>query len=1708
MILLDQMKNLKVYKVPMLMPTLEKDKKNHSAMLFLTPNYDSTKKLMNHKLLVNKLRYQSYYIEPDVSYYISGKNANKKINNECYFSNISENDLIYNKFVIESASDPSSRVLEDYIYYNGYQKDIENLQESFNHIEYMKILSELTNTAISNSDDIPIVCLIADRDCPVDEVGYYFDKNGINEVAVIVNPNINDIDMRKTIGEAIFSQIIPSTRNTLFGGIFAETVYGGHYYNNIGNVQKMLQYIVKEDLDNAANVIHVRKEDISNIERHKLNNGDHNFTYYGINTTLRKSENELLENSMSIQNIDLNYLSESEYITDGKTVVFFENKTNDSYLKKILYTERIKRRNDLLEMLKRVKIENPFIKYTFTDMSKYKSKNLMVDLHYYTEIFFKNSMWRGIKGFNLFLDFMDRLINDPRYKANGYTKKTLIIPIDDWTNNPNTRMWIYKQSINPVSIIYQLMFTFSTKLNSVFKDTDILFMSNEYLFRLDLKSIETKELKSSAIRMARLIHKILSNEEFDSDELDQETIGNKKETKEVIRANIMDKIELSKGVDLTGKQDIIQLMKASERISGNSQSIVKRTNDIIDNDRRNIEKKYLLKTNRGIPKEVPAPEKKLVDDEKKAAVKNDTPNSLASDDKKDEAKQYDQMVIAKTVDDVAKYADNTKDALKSMDDMNDLKLMISDLSVDGTESTNPARASRMNNLDKKFLYSEIEGKTVEQILDEVPSDKPLEKTEIKIDSPNKEWDTLTYMNFDKTYDLNRDIIACFYHFTKVSHPIAIRKLDIKDNSTSEDRLDLYSCQCEDTFGQRFTLKLDIPKEKDNRFLLRGNDKAIKTQLLNMPILKTDLDTCQCISNYQKIMISRYNTSSGRTYPMAGKIIKALAKYDGKDVKITPGDNSRICNRYELPIDYIDIASSYDMIETKQFKIYFNQDTIHSEFPNIDDNLGVPYAYNKENGNILYYNDGAGQVAFSETLFDILHQYSPKLADLINATKPTASGAYTRCSIMNAKIPMVIICGLLVGLTETLKRAKIRCELVQTKSRSRIRRFTGVIRFSDGYLTYEERYDSCLLLNGLKDANCEIYSITDIDNKNMYLEMLDDFGGRIKAGGLYNFYDCFVDPITLENLKHYHLPTNFIDILLYSNALLADNKFVKHTDMASRRIRRKEMIAAYTYETLGLAYGTYANQIRKHVSNPEFIVKQSAVIDKFLASDISSDSSILTALSAVETTNEITFKGKSGLNNSESYSLDKRIYDDSMENVLAASTNFSANAGINRVSTIDMNVEGERGYIKVIDGDTSKYNDAKTLSATEAMTPFGTTHDDSTRVNMTYIQTAKHMMRTDRSDPLLVTNGFDQVLPYMTSNKFAYKAKKDGVIEKIDDSMILIKYHDGTCDYVNLNNKVEKNSDGGFYVNLKLDADDKLKVGSKVKKDQIVAYDKKSFSKGTVGESDKLSYDIGTLAKVAIINADTNYEDSGTCSESLSRKLATTVIKKISMVISKDATILKFCSKGTEVKVNDPLVIWTDPHNEEDVDALARTLGSEADLISEFGRRSLKSNVTGKIEDIKLYRTTEISEMAPSVQKLFKAYEKPITELKKELEANGIDTNELPANYKLDTTGKLKKAKDSFLVEFYVGFLDTVAVGDKITYFSANKAVIDSIIPIDKTPYTDFRPKEPIDAMMSVTSCNKRMVNSILIYGALQKLLIEMDRSCKDILNIPYDETQA
>ena len=211
---------------------------------------------------------------------------------------------------------------------------------------------------------------------------------------------------------------------------------------------------------------------------------------------------------------------------------------------------------------------------------------------------------------------------------------------------------------------------------------------------------------------------------------------------------------------------------------------------------------------------------------------------------------------------------------------------------------------------------------------------------------------------------------------------------------------------------------------------------------------------------------------------------------------------------------------------------------------------------------------------------ILSSQDIEFSDVFKSTKTGVKQCYSQASILSSKIPVIILLGYNGGLSKALDLAKIPYKYVEKKDRFKESTLEyGYIAFSDGYLEYEESVEASLLLNGLRESDTKAYSVTDVNKKSMFLELLDKYTERIKTDGLENFADCLVDSITRDTCEHYNLPDNYNELLIYANNLLVDNKFVSHSTQEGRRLRRNELISAYFYKALSGAYGSYATSYR-------------------------------------------------------------------------------------------------------------------------------------------------------------------------------------------------------------------------------------------------------------------------------------------------------------------------------------------------------------------------------------------------------------------------------------------------------------------------------------------------------------------------------------------------
>ena len=1361
-----------------------------------------------------------------------------------------------------------------------------------------------------------------------------------------------------------------------------------------------------------------------------------------------------------------NPIMTESHFEDSENLFFFSEATPenvlDTRLRKILYKERLRNSKDVKLRLNRIKNECKYIKYTYPTIDKYNNKNIYVDNHIYNKIFTMSETYNRDKAIDLLYALFDRFINNPNYK--GYTKKTVLIPVNEWAGDiPTTSLFEFSKSINPFSMIVRLFKKPKENLDKL-SGMDFIFIGNNSWFKMKMEDLDMKNLNLFKTN----ILKIRNNDIVED---------NVPEDKEDIKTRLISKIE-----DLTG-------------IEVNN---VSRVQDV----------------------DPTVPFKAEIKDQPKLIVaKGITGADQVIDPTKIEKPTEDK--INQSVENIVDYTKNAEEAEKEMDNSVDLKELILQAKndQDDTFKISATRKARMDDLNDKFLKEKIANSTIAELV--ATEDTPLESTDLSknVETIDDEWANLKKPNFEADYNIDADIMKCLHSLSQNKDvPMSVIDVSMEDRSTSEDSIITYTVHLEDSLGKRHTLRFDMPKIINKRFLrLRGNDKIIPGQLINLPIIKTDEDTVQVVSNYNKIFITRYG-QVGKINQSTNALIRALTKLkennyklevkDDNDIptpsKIDLGNNAKISAKYELPVEYVELSKIFNKITTSDGRVYyFNRDELIHKLEEkkvkVESDQGfMVVGITKDNQSITVPEEGV-----SSSLINHLgiHKYA------YTFMKPGARMTYSQASILNSKIPLIVVMAYTAGLTGALNAAGIEYNL----SEKRPTNTKNYFRFNDGFLSFNDSYapDAALLVNGLAVINTQEYSLTDIDTKAMWLDVLDDFGGRNRADGLDSFANLMMDPITVEVCKTYKLPTDYIEVLAYASSLLTTNKFNRHTDITGNRFRTNERLVHFLYKALATSYGMYLREIKNNRKDAKMTMKQSAVIDMALSDVTTSDLSKLSPLLELESANTVTFKGLSGMNSDRSYSLDKRTYDNTMINKLSMSTGFSATVGINRQATINMGIDSTKGYIKS-GGELDRMSDANTLSITEALTPFGTTRDDPFRTAMTFIQTSKHGMRTNSQDPLLVTNGADQALPYLTSDTFAHKTKWDAIVEEVNDDYMIIanKSNRSEKEFIDLREKVEKNSDGGFFITIKLDLAKNYKKGQTIKPGEIIAYDKDSYSdKVGVGN---LAYNIGTLTKVAIMHTDKGFEDSAIISQDLSEKMASEIVLQVDVLMDAKDIDIQCVEIGKPLHEGEVIMSYRAALEDQDATDIinkmvSKNAGAESkELMDEIGKIKVKSKVTGKLQDIKIYSTIPTSEMSKSLAAFVNKYNAPIDKMKSKLSKLGIDASQYGTSGVLPAVGKLKHAEGKVLVEFYIKYYDKMSVGDKLVYFSALKGVVKEIFPEGKEPYSEYRPEEKVHSFLPVGSVNARMVTSVLTLGAINKVLIELDRHVKDIMGVKWD----
>ena len=1044
---------------------------------------------------------------------------------------------------------------------------------------------------------------------------------------------------------------------------------------------------------------------------------------------------------------------------------------------------------------------------------------------------------------------------------------------------------------------------------------------------------------------------------------------------------------------------------------------------------------------------------------------------------------------------------------RTLDEDEELLSTMHDLMREKKTGKSTASIKRDQELREKQKKIKVNNRTVDDYInDNSVSSIKLSSNDVskKVTTSNSNVTKVKFTNFEKEYNdnvMNHDTMNVLAGLNDKSIPVYIKDIKIEDSSDELNYKDTYKVVLEDENRIRHNLTFDVPKFVDDKFLyLNGSKKIITKQLFMKPIVKTGESEVQVCSNYNKIFIRRHGVNMS---PKIEKFKKAIAS-NVLGIKVQNGDASKINNNYKTTLEYDELSKSFISVKCNKAEFIFDQNVVQSKLrkPLSDDQMCVGF-YNNGEPIILSYTDE--KIDGIEFIDFIVQTCGPKLQEIYDDVNvSTKKYIFSRATIMAKDVPLVLLLGYCEGLTTVMKKGNINHYF--TDKRPKLTDKQNSIQFEDGYLVFDMYpLENSLLMSGLQIIPTKSFRYEELDSKDIYLELFDAmYKARNLSNAFDSFYEFMIDPITKEVLNDLDYPTDFVSVLLFANALLADNSYIIENNMNLYRVRSNEIINAIIHRELADAYAAY--RVTANAKNPTKIsIPKDAIVKKILMTNTVEEFSTLNPIYESEKLRTVSTKGVNGMNLDRAYTLDKRSYDPTMMGIIGMSSSPDANVGVARKLALEPNIKGPRGYLDIND-NSEELSDVNLFTAAELLTPLGNTHDESIRLAMASKQSG-HIIPVEKSSPVLISNGVEQTIQYSLSKDFIVIAEDDGEVVELDDKtgIMIVKYKNGKSQAIDIKPRVVKNSSSGFYISNKLDT--KYKLGDKVKKNDILAYENKFFTEdGHNGNR----FNIGSLQKVAIMSSYSTYEDSTFITNKMSKEMSSEIVMMKDVIIGKNANVDHIVNIGDQVHVGDILVSFETSYEDDQLNKFLASVGEELkEEIKSLGKVPIKSKYSGVIEDIKIYSSVDLKDLSPSLQKIVKSYYDKINKKKKLIEKydknNGIIKagmlfNEPTGKILPTPDGKLKGKEvfEGVLIEFYIKYHDSMGVGDKLTFYSALKSIVGEVVPEGYEPYSEFRPDEEISAFVGPSAVLQRMVPSIIFTMFGNKVLIELKRKLQEI----------
>jgi hypothetical protein len=1022
-------------------------------------------------------------------------------------------------------------------------------------------------------------------------------------------------------------------------------------------------------------------------------------------------------------------------------------------------------------------------------------------------------------------------------------------------------------------------------------------------------------------------------------------------------------------------------------------------------------------------------------------------------------------------------------------------------------STSNAREEKLRQEMGNLKLNNVTFNKLVQV-DDVP--KPAPYRPLKITTTSDAKNGTQFSRVTKEYEsklMDRDIVATLMGLSKPADGFFVTNVEITDKSNAVSMINDWKITLKSKMsGLQNIIHIFIPKMFNGRFFVNGTWYSIDKQDFPIPVLKINSKTVMLTSNYNKITLARYDTKSLVDLTALRKLMeKQIDIKTGQMQYVKVGSNINVNMKYVSTIEYDEFAKMWYSLNIPEAdaEFCFNRNDCLKKWQFVSVNQDefccgmirkTPVIVNTETSQT---REGK---TLTQTIVDILPEY---LQSEFYKIKPGKTSMYATIKI-GGTVPMGFALAAWEGISALLEKSKVEYKIVEPhfKDPNYI-----VYPFKDKAVAVRNTIFAQLTFNGFYRVNTKAYNFADFDvpimeANSIYVDLFNQhfFSQYSQLTTFITYYNFFMDAITADVCHHYNMPDTLPELLLYATHLLCDNNYKNEFDSSLYRIRCSEVIPAMIHYHLAVEMSKYNNKVGSRSRKSKFVFNPNCIISELTDLETCNQISALNPMIELHSREVISTKGYKGVNNNRSYSKARRAYNDSMIGKIAMATPNSGNCGIQRQLVADPKIESVRGYTSTDQVTDTKFTDLQLSSFTELLTPGTVSRDDAIRTAIATSQTG-HIVATKRSDPCMISNGADEIVPAYLTEEFSVMAEADGKVLEITDGYMIVQYKNQEKQAIPVDDKLGFNSGSGFYVNNKLVPN--FQAGESFKKDDILAYHERFFTKDSMGQ---VRMNLGPLAKVAFYGFFSTYEDGGAMTKKLSQKMSTTVIMK--EIIKLDATedVDKLVQVGEEIEVGDPLITFgLGDTGDKSVDAFLKAFQSDK-INPDTAKRVIKAKHAGTVVDVKMYTTKSLDKLSPSLFELISNHFKENKKMRKMLDK--YDSSASP--YKMDMlytrpteplqVDTVNGINTDVLIEIYIEHADEASVGDKLAVYAASKQIISEVVPDGLEPFAESRPDEEISVFISSTSCLRRMIASPILIGSANKVMIELKRQLEDIYN--------